>query len=112
MNTLDVELKIKELVEHGERYVFTTSKEQKDFEWSVDNIINEIQLYRGLGTVEDFKELKENHTERQTDEDKMIRAAKKTTVTKDDLLDVFWRNGLTGVYNLGLKNMLDYLNGK
>ena len=66
MNTLDVELKIKELVEHGERYVFDTSKELKDFEWSVDNIINEIQLYRGLGTVEEFKELKEKLEEQRT----------------------------------------------
>jgi hypothetical protein len=46
------------------------------------------------------------------EEETMIRATKKATVTKDDLLDVFWKKGLVGVYNLGLKNMFDYLNGK
>ena len=44
-------------------------------------------------------------------EDKMIRATRKANVTKQDLLDVFAEKGLIAVYNLGLKNMLDYLNG-
>ena len=44
-------------------------------------------------------------------EDKMIRASRKANVTKQDLLDVFAEKGLIAVYNLGLKNMLDYLNG-
>ena len=44
-------------------------------------------------------------------EDKMIHATRKANVTKQDLLDVFAEKGLIAVYNLGLKNMLDYLNG-
>ncbi len=48
----------------------------------------------------------------EDDENRIIRATRKASVTKDDLLDVFWEKGLVGVYNLGLKNMLDYLNGK
>lgn len=44
-------------------------------------------------------------------EDKMIHATRKANVTKQDLLDTFTEKGLIAVYNLGLKNMLDYLNG-
>lgn len=44
-------------------------------------------------------------------EDKMIRASRKSGVTKQDLMDTFTEKGLVGVYNLGLKSMLDYLNG-
>lgn len=43
-------------------------------------------------------------------EDDMIRAARKADVSKEDLLEVFQSSGLMGVYNLGLKNMLDYFN--
>lgn len=43
------------------------------------------------------------------DEDIMIRAARKTNITKQDLLKTFDREGLMGIYNLGLKNMLDYM---
>ena len=53
------------------------------------------------------------HPEKDEDnnnEDKIIKASRMSNVTKDDLLDVFWKNGLVGVYNLGLKNILDYLN--
>ena len=45
------------------------------------------------------------------EQDKMIRATRKFDVTKQDLIDTFNEKGLIGVYNLGLKNMLDYLNG-
>ena len=45
------------------------------------------------------------------EQDKMIRATRKSDVTKQDLIDTFNKKGLIGVYNLGLKNMLDYLNG-
>ena len=43
------------------------------------------------------------------DQDKMIHATRKSNITKQTLLDVFAEKGLVGVYNLGLKNMLDYL---
>ena len=45
-------------------------------------------------------------------DDKMIRATRKSSITKQDLLDIFAEKGLVAVYNLGLKSMLDYLNGK
>lgn len=48
---------------------------------------------------------------KQNDQDKIIYATRKANVTKQTLLDVFAEKGLVGVYNLGLKNMLDYLNG-
>ena len=47
----------------------------------------------------------------QNAQDKMIRATRKSNVTKQTLLNTFTEKGLIGVYNLGLKNMLDYLNG-
>lgn len=48
---------------------------------------------------------------KQNNQDKIIYATRKANVTKQTLLDVFAEKGLVGVYNLGLKNMLDYLNG-
>ena len=45
-------------------------------------------------------------------DDIMIRASRKASLTKNDLFNTFQENGLVGVYNMGLKNMLDYLNGK
>ena len=47
----------------------------------------------------------------QNDQDKIILATRKANVTKQTLLDTFVEKGLIGVYNLGLQNMLDYLNG-
>ena len=47
----------------------------------------------------------------QNTQDKMIYATRKSNITKQMLLDTFAEKGLVGVYNLGLKNMLDYLNG-
>ena len=47
----------------------------------------------------------------QSTQDKIIRATRKSNLTKQTLLDTFTEKGLIGVYNLGLKNMLDYLNG-
>lgn len=43
-----------------------------------------------------------------TDEEVMIRASREAGTTKDILMDVFWNSGISGVYNLGLKNMMDY----
>ena len=47
----------------------------------------------------------------QSIQDKIICATRKSNITKQTLLDTFAEEGLIGVYNLGLKNMLDYLNG-
>ena len=45
----------------------------------------------------------------QSTQDKMICAMRKANVTKQILLDTFTEKGLIGVYNLGLENMLDYI---
>ena len=45
-------------------------------------------------------------------EDAMIRAANKAVITSHQLLDVLVQQGVMGVYNLGLKHMYEYLEGK
>lgn len=51
-------------------------------------------------------------------EDVMIRAANKAGITKDELIDIFYKGadvpngGLVGVYNLGMQHMYEYLRGK
>ena len=49
-------------------------------------------------------------------EDIAIKAANEYGLTKQQLMDFFWDNGLMGVYNLGMKHMYEYLkehdNGK
>lgn len=72
--------------------------------YAVDDYVN-LTFYKYIN-VEDLNE------DKQTEEDKMIRATNKANITKQDLLDTFTEKGLVGVYNLGLKNMLDYLNGR
>lgn len=42
-------------------------------------------------------------------EDTMIRASNRAGVTKEKLLDEFMERGLMGVYNLGLRDMCEYL---
>ena len=64
-----------------------------------------IQLY-----FEKYVPVDELEDYEQSNQDKIIRATRKSNVTKQILLDTFAEEGLIGVYNLGLKNMLDYLN--
>lgn len=45
----------------------------------------------------------------QSRQDKIIRATRESNVTNEILLDTFTEKGLIGVYNLGLENMLDYI---
>ncbi len=60
-----------------------------------------------------YEELQKNQEsfKQEYEEDKIIRASIKATVTKQDLIDTFNKKYLVGVYHLGMKNMLDYLNG-
>ena len=89
-----------------------------------DNIVNEYKEdgYRLLSTsqsepeyihlyFEKYVVIDEIEDYEQSTRDKIILATKKSNVTKQTLLDTFAEKGLVGVYNLGLKNMLDYLNG-
>lgn len=61
--------------------------------------------------VYELKGIHINDNEEDDSEDTMIRATRKSNVAQQDLIDIFNEKGLIGVYNLGLKNMLDYLNG-
>lgn len=47
-----------------------------------------------------------------TMEEVMIRATNKAGVTPHQLLDVLVKQGVMGVYNLGLKHLYEYLEGK
>ena len=89
-----------------------------------DNIINKYKEdgYRLLSTsqsepeylhlyFEKYVSINELEDDEQSTQDKIIRATRKSNVTNKILLDIFAEKGLIGVYNLGLKNMLDYLNG-
>lgn len=81
----------------------------KQYEYDGFTFISEIPTVQGevkLSFVKVCAPKREDNCE-----DKMIRATRKANVTKQDLLDVFAEKGLIAVYNLGLKNMLDYLNG-
>ena len=60
---------------------------------------------------EKYVSIDELEDDEQSTQDKIIRATRKSNVTNKILLDIFAEKGLIGVYNLGLKNMLDYLNG-
>ena len=89
-----------------------------------DNIINKYKEdgYRLLSTSQSEPEYLHLYFEKyvvideledyeQSTQDKMICATRKANVTNEILLDTFAEKGLIGVYNLGLENMLDYLNG-
>ena len=89
-----------------------------------DNIINKYKEdgYKLLSTsqsepeylhlyFEKYVSINELEDDEQSTQDKIIRATRKSNVTNKILLDIFAEKGLIGVYNLGLKNMLDYLNG-
>lgn len=65
-------------------------------------LLNLTEAYRILD--EDMKE--------EAIEDAMIRAANGNDLTKQQLLDIYIEEGFMGVYNLGLKHMYKYLNGR
>ena len=44
-------------------------------------------------------------------EEIMIRAANKAEISSHQLMDAMIQSGLTGVYNLGMQHMLEYLKG-
>lgn len=55
-----------------------------------------------------MKETIDKHYEKQ---DAMIRAANKAEISSHQLMDTLIQSGLTGVYNLGMQHMLEYLKG-
>ena len=50
--------------------------------------------------------------DKETMEEAIIRASNKAIISSHQLLDVFMQQGVTGVYNLGMKHMWEYLEDK
>lgn len=55
-----------------------------------------------------MKEAIDKHYEKQ---DVMIRASRKAELTRDQLVDTCFKDGILAVYNLGLEHMYEYLKG-
>lgn len=45
-------------------------------------------------------------------QDVMIRASNKAELTKDELMNTLFEEGVLAVYNLGMKHMYEYLENK
>ena len=56
-----------------------------------------------------MKEAIDNHYEKQ---DIMIRASRKAGLTRNQLLDTLFEEGILAVYNLGMKHIYEYLKGE
>lgn len=56
-----------------------------------------------------MKEAIDKHYEKQ---DVMIRASNKAGLTRNQLLDTLFKEGVLAVYNLGMEHMYDYLKGE
>ena len=91
---------------YGAQAIDCTCRPHGSCEWCRSN-----RMYQQLKMEEASRQALEEFENEDDEQDKMIRATRKFDVTKQDLIDTFNEKGLIGVYNLGLKNMLDYLNG-
>ena len=91
---------------YGAQAIDCTCRPHGSCEWCRSN-----RLYQQLKMEEASRQALEEFKNKDDKQDKMIRATRKSDVTQQDLIDTFNEKGLIGVYNLGLKNMLDYLNG-
>lgn len=69
-------------------------------------------MHRDLYLEEVYNFLKEDMTEEDYICDAMIRASRKQKMTTNELLKTHREYGLIGVYNLGMKHMYEYLEGK
>ena len=56
-----------------------------------------------------MKETIDKHYEKQ---DSMSRASRKAGLTRNQLLDTLFEEGVLAVYNLGMKHMYEYLEEK
>ena len=56
-----------------------------------------------------MKEAIDKHYEKQ---DAMIRASNKAGLTRNQLFDTLFEEGIMAVYNLGMKHMYEYLEGE
>ena len=57
------------------------------------------------------EDIEKNSTKEDKMNDAMIRAANKAEISSHQLMDTLIQSGLTGVYNLGMQHMLEYLKG-
>lgn len=78
--------------------------------WERDVAVSQLEeLGLSLGQKVDHVKDEEAEDEEDDEEDIMIRASRKAHLSRKKLIDTYESSGLMGVYNLGLKNMLDYL---
>ena len=59
-------------------------------------------------TLEEFEELQKKN-EKEDIQDIMIRASNKAGITRNQLLNVLFEDGVLAIYNLGMKHMYEYL---
>ena len=62
-------------------------------------------IYGKVDTLEEFEEL----AEEDKMEDTMIRASNKAGLTRNQLMDILFKEGVLAVYDLGMEHMYDYL---
>lgn len=84
-----------------------------EYEWDkitcdkpTNQILDELGINRKV--YKDDEEMKKDYDM----EDTMIRASKKAEITKSQLLDTLFEEGILAVYNLGMKHMYEYLEDK
>ena len=102
-------MSLNKAIEHGKEHrkpyvgakaIDCTCRNHGSCSWCRDN-----RLHQQLKIDEASRQALEEY-----ETDALIRAAKNANINKEDLTAIFWEKGLMGVYNLGLKNMLDYIN--
>lgn len=54
----------------------------------------------------------EEENKKNNMEDSMIRASRKAGLTRNQLLDTLFEEGVIAVYNLGMQHMYEYLKGE
>ena len=59
-------------------------------------------------TLEEFEELQKKN-EKEDIQDIMIRASNKAGITRSQLLNALFEDGVLAIYNLGMQHMYEYL---
>jgi len=78
-----------------------------------NDILYNPKNYLSEEAIANYLKEKENwFNEPDNIEDVMIRASKKAGLTRKQLHDMFFKEGVMAVYNLGMKHMYEYLKEK
>lgn len=79
-----------------------------------EKLINKIESRKKSSKIENADTLETVFREPFLDnmKDSMIRASKKAGLTRNQLLDIIFEEGVLAVYNLGMKHMYEYLEDK